>query len=75
MREHLIHEPHIELCVADQQPEEQGPVQQIERHLDGSIRPQVADHDARGRRVPGGDAAALERDARLIGAPGVTPCG
>ena len=40
-----------------------------------SIRPQVADRDARGRRVPGGDAAALERDARLIGAPGVTRCG
>ena len=38
MREHLVHEPHIELCVADQQPEEQGPVQQIERHLDVQSR-------------------------------------
>jgi hypothetical protein len=34
MREHLVHEPHVELRVADQRPEEQGPVQQIERHLD-----------------------------------------
>jgi hypothetical protein len=35
----------------------------------GSIRPQVADRDTRGRRVPGGDAAALECDPRLISAP------
>ena len=34
-------------------------------------RPQVADRDPRGRRVAGGDAAALDRDARLISAPGV----
>ena len=74
MREDLVHEPHVERRVADQQPEEEGPVQQIERHLDVQS---ASDLYRRGSLVPAvPDPPSAERGRSDCGRPSTarSPC-